>query len=356
MCDRVIVSDEKQFMFRDAFNRGYVQTPNMVENCIGLSNDAKTVYSNILNHIYEKGDYAFPSIYRLAISCSCSTNSVSNYVNELVEKGFISKESRGRGRSNHYRVKDVNKVTLLQVSEMFWKCMSQLVNLYGWKNILPAKDKILKYMKNIGYELKDMETDNTAATELTELLKHVLVGGTIKVGLLPRNTKFEKPVEHVPKVVEQQQSIMQSIKHNIKIVGNVKNDHWSLLHVDEWKIEQFRDYYYDKYLDAIGQPHPLNMKKHTGIMHRIVKTMEGKNELLKSYIDTVFEIGYDNMTLDYLSAHRLEEIQTFLVSGKKPFYMEKKYPKVRDVESVLIQTGEIMSSSEMLKRMLGSDN
>jgi predicted transcriptional regulator len=362
--NKVIVSDEKQFVHRDSFNRGYVQTPSMVENCLGLSNDAKTVYSNILNHIYEKGHYAFPSTYKLAISSSCSVNSVVAYINELVEKGLIDKESRGRGRSNHYHVLDVHEVPLLLVSEMFWKSMSKLTNAYGWKRLLPAKEKILKFMEDNNYRLQDMETDENAMEQLSELLKHVLKGGTLEVGLLPRNMKFQKPK---PVVETPQPSTVtkQEIKQEVKtkpvkpqrsVSVGMKQNHWALMDISTWDVEQFKEYYYDKYLDMTGQPHPRNIKKHTGIMRRIVKGIGGKNELLRGYIDSLFEIGYDNVTLDYLSSNRLGEVQTFTVSGKKPFYLVKKEPKKREVDSVLVQPTETLSSEEMLNKMLGGGN
>lgn len=362
MSNKVIVSDEKQFVHRESFNKGYVQTPSMVENCLGLSNHAKTVYSNILNHIYEKGHYAFPSTYKLAMSSSCSVNSVVSYINELVDKEFIDKESRGRGRSNHYHVRDVHEVPLLLVSEMFWKCMSKLTHVYGWKKILPAKEKILNFLEDNGYRLQDMETDEMAMEQLMELLKHVLKGGTLEVGLLPRNMKFQKPsTTPQPSAVKEQvkevkKEISQEfVKPKRSVSVGMKKNHWALMSVNEWDVEQFKEYYYDKYLDKTGQPHPRNIKKHTGIMRRIVKNMGGKNELLKGYIDNVFEIGYDNPTLDYLSTNRIGEIQTFIVSGKKPFYLEKKEPKKREVESVLVAPAETLSSDEMLKKMLGGN-
>lgn len=360
MSDKVKVSDEKQFMYRDSFNKGHIQTPSMVENCIGLSNHAKTIYSNILNHIFEKGHYAFPSTYKLAISSSCSVNSVVAYVSELVDKGLIDKESRGRGRSNHYHVRDVHEVPLLLVSEMFWKCMSKLTHVYGWKKILPAKDKILKFMEEYGYRLQDMETDDQATKQLTELLKHALKGGNLDVGLLPRNMKFQKPTQNTVTTpaqgIEVKPQVKQSVKPQRSVTVGLKTNHWGLMDVSEWSVEQFKEFYYDTYLDKTGQPHPRNIKKHTGIMRRVVKSMEGKNELLKGYITSLFDIGYDNVTLDHLSANRLGEVQTFTLKGKKPFYLEKKEPKKREIDSLLVTPTETISSDDMLQRMLGGND
>lgn len=354
MPDKVIISDEKQFVHRDAFNKGYVQIPSMVENCIGLSNHAKTVYSNILNHVYEKGHAAFPSTYRLAIACSCSVNSVINYINELVDKGFIEKESRGRGKSNFYYVREVHEVPLLRVSEMFWKCMSKLTHTYGWKDIMQAKEKILKFMGEIGYVLQDMETDEESMSQLTELLKYTMKGGTIEVGLLPKNMKFQKSVDKGPSKsnISTAHNGHKTKKTVRTVPVGIKNNHWALMDLSEWGVEQFKEYYYDKYLNVTEQPHPRNIKKHTGIMRRLVNSVDGKNELLKQYIDSVFEIGYDNMTLDYMSATRVGEIQTFISTGKRPFYLENKNPKERVVDDVLVKPTNI-SSDDMLKRMLG---
>lgn len=364
MQSKVVLSEEKQFMYHDSFNKGHIQTPSMVENCLGVSNDAKTVYSNILNHVYEKGHYAFPSTYKLAISSGCSVNSVVTYISELVDKGFIYKESRGRGRSNHYHIRDVHEIPLLRVSEMFWKCMSKLTNVYGWKKLLPAKDQILNFMGVNKYRLQDMETDEITQKQLVELLKYVLKGGKLEVGLLPRNMKFQKLVEPVVPAPTPKQEVVEEEQFNATFVTRdpqrtvtlgLKNNHWALMSVFDWNVEQFKEYYYDKYLDNTGQPHPRNIKRHTGQLRRITKTMEGKNELLRGYIDTLFQIGYDNVTLDQLSANRIGEIQAFLLNGKKPFYLEKKEPKKRDVESGVTQTVEAISSEDMLKKMLGGN-
>lgn len=357
MSDKIIISDEKQFVYRYSFNKGIIHTPSMVESCLGLSNDAKTVYSNILNHIYEKGYSAFPSTYKLAISCSCSVNSVVNYINELVDKGFIVKESRGRGRSNNYYVRDCNEVPLLRVSEMFWKCMSELTGIYGWKKMLVAKDKILKFMEDNGYRLQDMDTDETTKEQLTKLLKHVLEGGRLDVGLLPKSMKYQKPskpveqTEHVQEVKEESKQEEKPKKRNVSV--EIDKNHWRLLDISQWKVKQFKEYFYDKYLDLLGQPHPRNEKKHTGQLRRVLDNLNGDKELLKKYIDASFEIGYDNMTLDYFcSASRLGEIQTYLVNGKRPFYLEKNKSRSRIVNE---PTEEVKRASgkDALNKLLG---
>lgn len=336
MADKVALSEEKKFMYHDAFNKGHIQTPSMVETCIGLSNHAKTVYSNILNHIYEKGHSAFPSTYRLAVSCSCSINSVIAYIEELVDKGFISKESGGRGRSNHYHVKDCHEIPLLKVSEVFWKSMSSLVNLYGWKKMLPAKEKVLKYMDKQGYRLQDMETDSESEMQLTNLLKVVLKGGQIELGLLPKNMKFQKPQKEIVAAIETKPSKVMDVQisgtkkdvspivsRNLSV--GVDKNHWRLLDVEKWNIQQFKMYFYDKYIDIMGQPHPSNDKRHTGSLRNVLKNLDGNKELLKKYIDSYFEIGYDNLSLDYFSsATRLGEIQAFITNGAIPFYLKKK--------------------------------
>lgn len=356
MSDKIIISNEKQFVYRDSFNKGIIHTPSMVENCLGLSNDAKTVYSNILNHIYEKGHSAFPSTYKLAISCSCSVNSVVNYINELVDKGFIVKESRGRGRSNNYYVRDCNEVPLLRVSEMFWKCMSELTGIYGWKKMLVAKDKILKFMEDNGYRLQDMDTDETAKEKLTNLLKHVLKGGQPEVFMLPTSIRNQKPSKPVEQIQQPTQEVKQEAKPKKRTVSvGMDKNHWRLLDVNDWKVKQFKEYYYDKYLDLLGQPHPRNEKKHTGQLRRVLDNLNGDKELLKKYIDASFEIGYDNMTLDYFcSASRLGEIQTYLMTGKRPFYLEKNKSRSRIVDE---PTEEVKRASgkDALNKLLGGD-
>lgn len=351
------MSEENSFIFHESFNKGHVRTPTMVNNCIGLSNNAKAVYASILNHVFERGHAAFPSIYRLAIACSCSVNSVTSYVNELTEKGLIDKIPQGRGRSNVYFIRDCIDVPLLKISEILWKVMSDLTKLYSWKNILSSKEDIIKYMNKNKYKLHHVVIDDKTATEFNELFLHVLKGGKLDVGLLPRNAKFQQKQEVTKEVTvpNKVKSTDKSSNTSRSVKYGMDTNHWKMKDVSEWKVPQFKDYYYDLYFDVVGQPHPKNKAKHTGLVRRVLKNLNNDNALLKQYIDKSFEIEYENRTLDYFSSsNRLGEIQTYISTGQKPFYIRRKPSKQEDIIPEEKKTK--MASKDLFDKVLGGDD
>lgn len=320
---KVQVSDEQKFVYHDSFNKGHTQIPSMIATCVGLSNNAKSVYMFISRHVFEKGQSAFPSVHRIAFACDCSVKSAINYVDELVDKGFICKEHRGKGLSNIYYINECKDVPLLRVSEMFWEIVSDLQRKFNWKQLFPSKDKVLKFMSKVGYDIQDIEVNEESKESLKQLLIHVIKGGELEVGLLPKNKKF---IADISPTTPKQQGVSDRPKAPQKRgsdLGVVKS-HWRMLDVSEWDVKQFKEYFYDKYLDVVEHVHPRNEKKHTGQLRRVLQNLQGDKDTLKEYIDKSFEIGYDVVTLDYFcSANRIGEVQAYITTGKKPFYLTK---------------------------------
>ncbi|MRC04100.1 helix-turn-helix domain-containing protein [Bacillus thuringiensis serovar andalousiensis] len=184
-------SKKREFIYNSSYNKGHISTPSMVAHCIGLSTHAKLVYSNILNYIYKKGEFAFPSIYRLSISCSCSINTIIRYINELVEKGFIKKEVPGRGKSNRYYIIECDKIPLLKVSEMMWEVIDTLAKKYGWKDIMKCKNSILSFLNQNKYSLHHMEIQQNTINHLNALFLHVLEKKELDIEILTSNFIFK---------------------------------------------------------------------------------------------------------------------------------------------------------------------
>lgn len=347
----ITVSDEKSFIYHQSFNKGHVQVPSMIVSCLGLSNNAKAVYNYISKHVFEKGQSAFPSISRIAYACDCTEKSAITYLDELVEKGFIIRQSLGKGKNNRYHLVDLNEVNLLKVSEMFWRIAVELQHTFSWKRILKARDVILKALKEEGIRLQDL----IAEDQTKELLKQVFIKlmqeeGEIDLSFLPRNKKFlensRKQLESIPKPPT------ETSKRSSKI--GVNKNHYSVIDVSKWGIPQFREYFYDKYLDATDHPHPRNISKHKGLLQRVINMLDNDKELVKTYIDTFFEIGYEVLTMEYFSTTaRIGEIQTYLVNGKKPFFLEKKPRKKKESASVTEGTKYKGISEDKIKDIFG---
>lgn len=353
MRGQVITSTEKQFLYHDSFNRGTVEVPSMVQACIGLSSQAKDVYANIYRHVFERGKSAFPSVYLLAMQCGCSVNSVTNYIQELHDKGLIEKVSQGRGKSNLYYIRDLHEVNLLHVSEMLYIIMHELKG-YGWDKLVQARNKMLKFMDKEGYSIEGVVVSDESKQMLKHLLITIMEGGALEVGLLPKNVKYipkTEVVEQEPQVSKTQDDFKP--KRTTALAGINKN-HWRIKEVDDWEVAQFKEYYYDKYLDTLGHVHPRNERKHAGMIRRVLKNLEGDRHALKKYIDAVFEIGYDNLSLDlFSSSHRLSEIQSYIANGTKPFYIEKNKSRDKTADVVPVNQGNKLDKEGLDKLLRG---
>ncbi|MBU8576438.1 helix-turn-helix domain-containing protein [Bacillus pumilus] len=327
--------EEQHFIYRDSFNRGFVQLPSTVVNCIGLSAGAKSVYAAILNHVHTRGNYAFPSIDRLSIALGFSQNTCTKHIEELVQKGFIKRVRLGRGRSNQYSLMEISSIPLLRVSEEIWTAAAKWTTLYGWDDIHSAVIKLKDFLSSQKVPLHALAVGRGSHQSYSAIFEKLLKGDAIDMGMLPKSIqnsvvppKITNPPEH------------------IQVKGNEDKTHWSVMPIEKWKVKQFREYYYSKYLDHMKASHHSNMKKHTGQMRRVLG-MLSDNNLLKQYIDAVFEIGYENVTLEYFSSTtRLGEIQNYLANGTKPFHI-----KNNEIEKL----GDIPAEGEARQRVDGVD-
>jgi hypothetical protein len=82
---------------------GFTQVPNFLLRDSRLSMGAKLAYAMFLSYAWHN-DRCFPGQERLAADMGMSVPSVSNFIAELSEHGFISIKRRGQGKTNLYTV------------------------------------------------------------------------------------------------------------------------------------------------------------------------------------------------------------------------------------------------------------
>lgn len=82
---------------------GFTQVPNFLLRDSRLTIGAKLTYAMFLSYAWHN-DRCFPGQERLAADMGMSVPSVSNFIAELGEHGFISIKRRGQGRTNLYTV------------------------------------------------------------------------------------------------------------------------------------------------------------------------------------------------------------------------------------------------------------
>lgn len=338
---RVVISDEKQFLFRDAYNRGYVQLPRMVASCLFLSPPAKIVYTSISLFVYEHGRSAFPSIHRLAVMTGMTAKSVTKYVKELEDTGFIEKVRRGNGMTNDYYIKELHEVQALYASETLWRVLEAVASDSGnWDCVEDAWRKYLKHANEAGIDLVSVDyTDNVLDAIKKDL--HTIVGGG------------EPVMFKVLKVVNKTKTAGDVAAPTDKQGWTYKDRHEA-----EWRLADFKRYFYEKYKERTQMSHVEAEKVHTGILSRVLKQLDGDKTMLKKYIDAFFEIGYDNPSLEVFgTSGRQSEIATYLNTGKKPYYIDSKN-RVKSHEQDLKSEPQYhgLDEDEFIKRLTRSDD
>ncbi len=82
---------------------GFTQVPNFLLRDPHLSIGAKLTYAMFLSYAWHN-DRCFPGQERLAADMGMSVPSVSNFIAELGQRGFVTIRRRGQGKTNLYTV------------------------------------------------------------------------------------------------------------------------------------------------------------------------------------------------------------------------------------------------------------
>lgn len=82
---------------------GFTMVPNFILRHPDLSIGAKMAYAMFLSYAWHN-DHCYPGQERLAQDMGMSRPSVSAFINQLEESGFISVERRGLGLTNVYTI------------------------------------------------------------------------------------------------------------------------------------------------------------------------------------------------------------------------------------------------------------
>ena len=91
---------------------GFTQIPNFIQRNPNLSPGAKVAYGLFLSYAWHN-DFCFPGQDRMAEDMGMSRSRVTTFVGELKNKGLITIQRRGLGKTNnytlHFQVKWVKK-------------------------------------------------------------------------------------------------------------------------------------------------------------------------------------------------------------------------------------------------------
>lgn len=353
---QVIVSNEEQFIYHNSENRGHVQLPRMLVNCLNLSGTAKIAYGVISGYVFEHGRQAFPSVSRIAMACNCSKKTAIKYIDELVNNGFIIKERNGNRKTNTYYIVDIDKIAHLHVSEMFWRAINYVykeVETCHYEDVHSSLMNFLEKIEGEGIVFNEIPVSRETEEQIKEsLLNRVKKNGynvleplkfEVKSLETPTNLEVAVKLQNNRDSAAGTMSSFFSESNRYKLPGNIVS----------WSNDHFVTYFYDKHIDLTGSTHESNRCKHRITMGRIVKNTGGNKEKVKRHIDAFFEMGYELLTIEWFCAlGRTTEIDLFITTGKRPFEVTNHTQK--EFVEPAFQEERGMSPDDFLRRIKGS--
>jgi predicted transcriptional regulator len=354
---QVVVSSEKQFIYRDSENKGHVQLPNMVIACLDLSDTSKIAYGNISKYVFENGREAFPAVSRIAMACNCTKKTAIKYIDELCDKGFILKERNGNRKTNTYYLVDVDKIDHLHVSEMFWRAVNAVykeVEVCLYEEVYNCFMKMLEKLNVEGIVFREIPVNAETEAHIREtLLSRVKKDGDDMFN--PPNRGKAKPKTSDQPATKETTNI--SLGGSPEKAGNILGgtSRFGLPDdVEKWKNDNFVQFFYEQFITATGRTHEAARSKHRGMVGRIIKNADGDKALVKKRIEAFFQIGYDNQSLEWFcTSGRAAEIDLFIEQGKKPFYIAAQEKK--EMIETAVQSKSGMSADDFLKRIKGGN-
>ena len=90
----------------EALRRGFTIIPNYILRNPSLSFGARMTYTLLLSYAWQEGS-CFPGQEKLAFDLGVTRKAVNTYLHELKEKRFVDWKRRGMGKTNVYRILDV---------------------------------------------------------------------------------------------------------------------------------------------------------------------------------------------------------------------------------------------------------
>lgn len=344
---KLLLSSEKEFIHREAHNKGFVQTPRMVVNCLDLSDQAKQIYGAIATYVFEHGRAAFPSVDRLGMQSNCSDRRAFAHIKELVDKGFIVKIRKGGMKPNDYFMVDMDKIPHLRVSEMLWSVAAEVQHKTGrtWKDVRIATEIIIGRYKAEGKPFAEIEISKSSIKQLDKTYMEVL-GGVEVFDYSKRKRPAKPPVLAEP---------VKASSAGGRQLSAFLQDPWEQREVENWRNKEFLSYFFAKYQEATGKRLIVNgdNRKYSTIITNCANRLDGDKERLKAHIDAYFAIGYDTPSLESFSANaRVPELDAFIDKGVKPFYIDKQV-KAKEDKAVVEKAVERKTDKSKIDKLLG---
>lgn len=263
-------SNEKQFIFKFGVNKGYSLAYTKVERCLFLSSSAKQLYHNL--SVYAMNDEDFVNQAMLRLELGWSKQTLTQYLNELKEWGFIESDEETKNKPKEYRLAELNKIPLLIHSELIYCFLKQY-------KIEKTKD-IEKFLNILGeYRNSSLFTEVQNSGDIIAYKEEVFKWFYTKFFNEENNTIQLPSVWNLDNVE----------KENKEGKKRKKSKKYTEVDLNEWNTNHFCYYFADKYKEKFGTPYVVT-NADRGALKRLLEEKDG--ELIKKYIDIYIDKDY----------------------------------------------------------------
>jgi len=108
---RSILEKHTIVVLNEALKHGFTQLPRYVLKDKTISFGARLTYAVLLSYAWQE-DSCFPGQEKMAGDLGVSRQAVNTYLNELKDRGYISWERRGLGKTNIYYILDIKPLKI----------------------------------------------------------------------------------------------------------------------------------------------------------------------------------------------------------------------------------------------------
>lgn len=338
MEDRFLIrfaSSEKEFLTQYGVNFGFTQVHSKVDRCYFLSSDAKALYHNLSQYAYNGSKECFPSQALLRAELGWSKHSVTKYVEELRQKGFI-KTIRNPARPLMYLLEELHQVPVLVHSEIVHEIRKELFNsderelfvnaLLAYKNsetcgiisnsVDPAgfKENIRQWY--LHWQSGGCEETLEMAQQLISSQQSMTIRGR------EQNLVREEGNERIGKPAELEKS-SEFEKLRKKSTGKGHDE----ASVEDWNTNHFRNYFMQLYKEKYDSDYSW-IKEDQKTMHKL-REAKKDNNIVKEAIEQFFNIDqFVPKTVRLFGSTNTQAVlDEFSRTGKLPWYMISKNSK-----------------------------
>lgn len=293
-----LASTEQEFIYRYGVNRGHSLSFSKVNRCLFLSSQAKQLYANLCDYVFEGKNDCYPSQATLRLGLGWSKGTLNTYLTELREVGLVTCEQQGAGKPLRYVLNELCNVICIRHSEMVYS---------------------LRPSTSAEIEKFHSKVNDYRQTELFKEMQQSPDLDRIKSWF---STPDELPHSNtLPTVIPVSAEAVEEVQKQRRKRKSFKD-----IPVEEWGTNHLCDYFGSLYQEELGVPYMVTVADRACIKRLLqAKTPEILQEHIENFIQLDF---FDAKNIKGFSSSYCQSVlDQYLVNGTLPSYRKK--PKVK---------------------------